>query len=134
MTTTRREQYDVANRQDILNVRHAVRQAALSAGLSLVDQTKIVTAASELARNIIDHAGSGKVTVELLDDGLRRGVRAVFEDTGPGIPSIQDALRDGYTTGGGLGLGLGGAKRLSNEFEIESTPGVGTCIMILRWK
>lgn len=134
MTVLLSDQRVVRTSEDVVSIRQAVRQRAVELGFNLVDQTKIVTAASELARNIIDHAGSGKVTVELLDDGLRRGVRAVFEDTGPGIPSIQDALRDGYTTGGGLGLGLGGAKRLSNEFEIESTPGVGTCIMILRWK
>ena len=133
MATTS-EHFDVANSQDILNVRHAVRQAAVAAGLSLVDQTKLVTAASELARNIVDHAGSGNVIVELLDEGLRRGVRATFTDSGPGIARIEDAMRDGYTTGGGLGLGLGGAKRLSNEFNIESAPGSGTRITIVRWK
>jgi serine/threonine-protein kinase RsbT len=102
-------------------------------GLSLVDQTKLVTAASELARNTLDHANGGHVQIEMLD-GLRRGVRLIFEDRGPGIADLQLALKDGYTTGTGLGLGLSGSRRLCNEFSIESSVGVGTKITIARWK
>jgi serine/threonine-protein kinase RsbT len=107
---------------------------AVEAGLSLVDQTKIITAASELARNTLDYGGGGEVRMEVVEENSRRGVRLVFEDHGPGIADIEQALRDGFTSGGGLGLGLGGAKRLSNEFKIESVPGSGTKITIGRWK
>ena len=130
----RTETIPVTSGTDIIRVRQAVREAALSVGFSLVDQTKVVTAASELARNIIDYGGGGEVTVEVLDNGTRRGVRAIFADSGPGIADIEQALRDGYTSGGGLGLGLGGARRLSNEFEIKSAPGEGTRGTITRWK
>jgi serine/threonine-protein kinase RsbT len=107
---------------------------AIESGLSLVDQTKIITAASELARNTLDYGGGGKVQVDAVEAGGRRGVRLTFEDKGPGIADIQTALKDGYTTGKGMGLGLGGAKRLANEFWIESKPGEGTKIVIARWK
>jgi serine/threonine-protein kinase RsbT len=117
-----------------VRVRQHVRALALEAGLSLVDQTKIVTAASELARNMLDYGGGGIALVQLVNDGARRGLRLTFEDKGPGIADIQLALKDGYSTGSGLGLGLGGAKRLSNEFSIESRPGEGTKITIARWK
>ena len=119
---------------DVVRVRQQVCVHAVSAGLSLVDQTKIVTAASELARNTLDYGGGGTVTMEKLDDGIKRGLRLTFEDQGPGIPDIQQALKDGFTSGTGLGLGLGGARRLCNEFSIESTVGVGTRITIARWK
>jgi serine/threonine-protein kinase RsbT len=119
---------------EVVSVRHAVRRWAVEIGLSLVEQTKIVTAASELARNMVDYGGGGSMRMEALTDGMRRGLRLVFEDHGPGIPDIATALRDGYTTGGGMGLGLGGAKRLSNEFEIRSAPGEGTRVTITRWK
>lgn len=119
---------------DVVRVRQQVRVHAVSVGLSLVDQTKIVTAASELARNMLDYGGGGVVTMEKLDDGIKRGLRLTFEDHGPGIPDIQQALKDGFTSGTGLGLGLGGARRLCNEFSIESTPGVGTKVTIARWK
>ncbi|HKQ83666.1 MAG TPA: anti-sigma regulatory factor [Steroidobacteraceae bacterium] len=119
---------------DVVRVRQQVRTHAVEAGLSLVDQTKIVTAASELARNALDYAGGGTVRIERLNDGARRGVRLIFEDEGPGISDVALALKDGYTTGSGLGLGLSGAKRLSNEFNIESTVGVGTRVTIARWK
>ena len=102
--------------------------------MSLVDQTKIVTAASELARNTLDYGGGGQVRVETLENGARRGIRLTFADAGPGIPDVAAALTDGYSTGGGLGLGLGGAKRLSNEFDIKSVVGAGTQVMIARWK
>jgi serine/threonine-protein kinase RsbT len=120
--------------QDVVRMRAAVRQAALAQGLSLVDQTKIVTAASELARNTLDYGGGGSVDVELVQNGMRPGVRLTFVDQGPGIADIELALKDGHTTGGGLGLGLGGAKRLSNEFSIVSRPGAGTQIVITRWR
>ena len=120
--------------EDVVRMRSAVRQAAIAQGLSLVDQTKIVTAASELARNALDYGGGGAVDVELVQNGTRPGVRLTFVDRGPGIADIEQALKDGYTTGGGLGLGLGGAKRLSNEFSITSQPGAGTRIVIVRWR
>jgi len=101
---------------------------------ALVDQTKIVTAASELARNTVDYGGGGTVRLELMNDGIRRGLRVTFEDQGPGIPNIEKAMQDHYTTGKGLGLGLGGAKRLVNEFEITSRVGEGTRVVITRWK
>ena len=124
----------VATSGDIVMVRHAVRRQALKINLSLVDQTKIVTAASELARNMLIYGGGGEVTLELLQQGSRNGLRAEFVDTGPGIPDINLALRDGFTTGGGMGLGLGGAKRLVNEFNIDSAPGKGTRVAITRWR
>lgn len=119
---------------DVTRVRQEVRARAVEVGLGLVDQTKIVTAASELARNTLVHGGGGTARIELVHKGTRKGLRLVFEDQGPGIPDVELALRDGYTTGGGLGLGLGGAKRLSNEFEIRSAPGQGTRVSIARWK
>ena len=115
-------------------VRQAVRRAALALGFSLVEQTKIVTAASELARNTLDHGGGGTATIEIVQEARRAGLRLVFEDKGPGIADIELALKDGYTTGPGLGLGLGGARRLSNDFEIASRPGEGTRVAITRWK
>jgi serine/threonine-protein kinase RsbT len=115
-------------------VRHAVRRHALSINLSLVDQTKLVTASSELARNLLIYGGGGEVVLELLKEGNRRGLRVKFIDAGPGIPDIEQAMRDGFTSGNGMGLGLGGAKRLVNEFDIKSAPGKGTCVTIVRWK
>jgi serine/threonine-protein kinase RsbT len=115
-------------------MRQIVREHAVGQGFSLVDQTKIVTAASELARNIINYGGGGEMLLRPLVDGNRKGVMLVFIDKGPGIPDIALALKDGYTTGGGMGLGLGGAKRLSSEFSIESRVGVGTRVTITRWK
>jgi serine/threonine-protein kinase RsbT len=124
----------IQSSQDVVLVRQAVRQFAVKLGFSLVDQTKIVTAASELARNTLDYGGGGTVKVEALQDGMRRGLRLVFEDSGPGIPDIDLALKDGYTTGGGLGMGLSGTKRLMNEFNIVSHVGEGTCVTITKWK
>jgi serine/threonine-protein kinase RsbT len=115
-------------------VRQAVRNLAIGLGFSLVDQTKVVTAASELARNTIQHGGGGTARLEALNDGPRRGLRLTFEDRGPGIADITLAMKDGFTTGGGLGLGLSGAKRLTNEFEIQSAPGAGTRVVITKWK
>jgi serine/threonine-protein kinase RsbT len=120
--------------EDVVRVRQQVRRRAVEAGLGLVDQTKIVTAASELARNTLDYGKGGTATVEVLQSNNRRGLRIVFEDRGPGIADIELALRDGFTTGKGMGLGLGGARRLCNEFAIQSEPGKGTRITIARWK
>lgn len=119
--------------EDVVQVRQRVRSWAVELGLNLVDQTKVITAASELARNAVVHGGGGTVMFELVDNGRQRGLRLTFEDAGPGIADIERAMRDGYTSGAGLGLGLGGARRLSNEFEITSQPG-GTLVRIVRWK
>ncbi len=124
----------VTAQEDIVAVRQAVRSFAVEAGLSIVEQTKIVTAASELARNTVIYGGGGTARIEILDEVTRRGVRLQFQDEGAGIPDIELALRDGYTTGGGLGLGLGGARRLAGEFSIDSAPGKGTRITIATWK
>jgi serine/threonine-protein kinase RsbT len=124
----------IRSSEDVVRVRQITRAHAIAQGFSLVDQTKIVTAASELARNTLEYGGGGEVTVETLSDGLRKGVRLTFTDQGPGIENIDLALKDGYTTGSGLGLGLGGAKRLSNEFSIESKSGAGTRVTIARWR
>ncbi|WP_267427728.1 anti-sigma regulatory factor [Methylobacterium sp. GC_Met_2] len=118
----------------MVRVRQAVRTCSVEVGFGLVDQTKFVTAASELARNTLDYGGGGEVLIELLQEARRRGLRLTFVDEGPGIPDVEKALTDHYTTGGGLGLGLGGAKRLSNEFHIESAVGIGTRVTIARWK
>lgn len=134
MDITRTEVVGVRAASEVVSVRHVVRRAAVDLSFSIVEQTKIVTAASELARNMVDYGGGGTLTIELLDDGIRKGLRLRFEDEGPGIPDIQQALRDGFTTGKGLGLGLGGAKRLANEFQIDSAPGRGTRITIVRWR
>jgi serine/threonine-protein kinase RsbT len=111
-----------------------VREWAVAAGFSLVDQTKIVTAASELARNTLQYGGGGTLRIEAVTEGARRGLRLIFEDNGPGIANIELAMKDGYTTGNGLGLGLSGARRLSNEFKIDSEPGKGTRVTIVRWR
>lgn len=132
--TSKAERLALNSSEDIVNVRQVVRARAVELGFSLVDQTKLVTAASEIARNTVIYGGGGWADVELLDSGGRKGVQIVFEDQGPGIADINKALQDGYTSGGGLGLGLGGAKRLVNDFEISSTPGSGTRIALRRWK
>jgi serine/threonine-protein kinase RsbT len=118
----------------VVLVRQAVRKAGVEAGFTLVDQTKIITAASELARNTFVHGGGGTVLIEQVEEGARKGLRLTFIDQGPGIPDIERALKDGYTSGNGLGLGLGGAKRLSHEFSIWSEPAKGTRVTITRWK
>jgi serine/threonine-protein kinase RsbT len=130
----RDETVPVRTGDDVVRVRQAVRVRAVEAGFSLVDQTKIITAASEIARNTVDYGGGGTVRIEVLRNGIRRGVRLTFEDKGPGIPDPKLALSDGYTTGKGLGLGLSGAKRLSNEFHLKSAPGQGTVVTLARWK
>jgi serine/threonine-protein kinase RsbT len=128
------ERLALGSSADIVALRQAVRAAAVELRFSLVDQTKIVTAASELARNTVIYGGGGTVRFQALNDGPRRGLRLTFEDQGPGIPDLQLALKDGYSTGTGLGLGLSGAKRLMSEFEIDSTPGQGTRVAVTRWK
>ena len=134
MTTSVVDERQVRTPDDVVLVRQAVRQRAVDLGFNLVDQTKLVTAASELARNLVQHAGGGVVRIESIADAPRRGLRLVFEDQGPGIDDIALAMRDGYSTAGGLGLGLSGAKRLSNDFHIDSAPGKGTRITIARWR
>ena len=134
MPVVRGERLRLESSQDMLTVRHEVRAWAVAQGLNLVDQTKIVTAASELARNALVYGGGGTASLEALEDGQRKGLRLTFEDRGPGIADIALAMTDGYTTSGGLGLGLSGAKRLVNEFEISSTPGEGTRVTVTRWK
>jgi serine/threonine-protein kinase RsbT len=124
----------VRSPEDVVRVRQAVRALAIKLGFSLVEQTKIVTAASELARNTVDYGGGGIVRLQALEDGRRVGLRLTFEDKGPGIENLELVMKDGYTSGGGLGLGLGGARRLSNEFEIVSRPGEGTRVSIARWR
>ena len=127
------ERVALGSSADIVALRQMVRAAAIEQRFSLVDQTKIVTAASELARNALDYGGGGIARIEALLEGSRRGLRLTFEDKGPGIADIERAMKDGFTTGSGLGLGLGGARRLSNEFAIDSRPGEGTRVTITRW-
>jgi serine/threonine-protein kinase RsbT len=134
MIVVRDDALSIKASDDVVRVRQEVRARALEIGLGLVDQTKIVTAASELARNTLDYGGGGTVRLQILQDGGRKGLKLVFEDQGPGISDIELALKDGYTTGSGLGLGLSGAKRLSNDFDIQSRPGEGTRVSITRWK
>jgi serine/threonine-protein kinase RsbT len=134
MPVLRDELVRLSASSDIVTARQLVRTRAVEAGFTLVDQTKIVTAASELARNTLDYGGGGSLRIELLNDGARRGIRLTFEDHGPGIPDVEAALRDGFTSGGGLGLGLGGARRLMNEFEVHSVVGEGTRVRVARWR
>jgi serine/threonine-protein kinase RsbT len=129
-----RQTLPVRTDEDVVAVRRHVRERAVAIALSLVDQTKLVTAASELARNTIKYGGGGEVHVDTLDDGVRKGVGLIFVDGGPGIPDLELALRDGYTTGGGLGLGLSGSKRLADEFDIATRVGEGTAVSIVKWK
>jgi serine/threonine-protein kinase RsbT len=124
----------VRTSDDVVRVRQAVRARAIEASFGIVDQTKLVTAASEIARNTVDYGGGGTLHIEIVREGARRGVQLAFADNGPGIADIKAAMTDGYTTAGGLGLGLSGAKRLSNEFSIESAPGKGTTVTLARWK
>lgn len=134
MPVVRSEVLPIRSESDVVMVRQRVRQATLEVKFSLIEQTKLITAASELARNTLDYGGGGDATLDVLDEGTRRGVRIAFADKGPGIADLEAALRDGFTTGGGLGHGLGGAKRLVEEFAIESTVGVGTRVTIGRWR
>jgi serine/threonine-protein kinase RsbT len=128
------ETYPIATSDDVVRVRQTVRSWAAELKFSLVDQTKFVTATSELARNTLEHGGGGTMTAQLIENGPRRGIRLIFSDNGPGIPNIEMALKDGFTTGSGMGLGLSGSKRLVNEFDIKSEVGRGTIVTITRWK
>jgi serine/threonine-protein kinase RsbT len=134
MIVRKREVVQLRSDSDVVRTRQAVRAMCADLGFSLVDQTKMVTATSELARNTITHGRGGTAVLEILEDGKRSGVRIVFEDAGPGISDVDEAMRDGYTTANGMGLGLGGARRLVNEFEITSKPGAGTKVVALRWR
>jgi serine/threonine-protein kinase RsbT len=133
MATLRDETFEVRTSADVVRVRQLARAWSADLGFSLVEQTKIVTGASELARNTLEHGGGGRVRLEMLNDGSRRGLRMTFEDEGPGIPDINLALTDGYSTGTGLGLGLSGARRLMSEFRIHSEVGKGTRVLVVRW-
>jgi len=134
MTVAKRELLPLQTSSDVVVARQKVRQWAIELRFSLIDQTKLVTAASELARNALDHGQGGQMTIEVVNGAARSGLRLTFEDHGPGIPDIEMALKDGYTTGAGMGLGLGGSKRLVNDFFIESETGKGTKITVVRWK
>ena len=133
MQNTKASRQPVKTEEDVVKVRQTTRLLARQSGLNLVDQTKIVTAASELARNTLLYGGGGDVLIEVIEDNGRRGVRLTFEDQGPGIPDVELAMKDGYTSGTGLGLGLSGAKRLTNEFRINSRVGEGTRVTIATW-
>lgn len=124
----------VTAQDDVVVVRQRARSLAVEIGLSIIDQTKVVTAASELARNTVIHGGGGMARLEIVEENTRKGLRLTFEDQGPGIADIERAMQDGYTSGGGLGLGLGGSKRLCSDFTIESQVGVGTRVTVTRWK
>lgn len=134
MSLIKRESVPLATSNDVVFARQKVRQRAVELRFSLVDQTKLVTAASELARNALDHGKGGAMHMEVLNEGAKAGIRLIFEDNGPGIPDIEQALKDGFTSGSGMGLGLGGSKRLVHEFGIESEVGKGTRVTILRWR
>jgi serine/threonine-protein kinase RsbT len=125
---------EIAENEDVVVVRQRAREQSHRAGFSLLETTKLVTAASELARNTLEHGGGGYAELEICTDGIRRGVRMRFVDDGPGIPDVEAALRDGFSTGKGLGLGLGGSRRLVSEFEIDSAPARGTRVTVIQWK
>ena len=128
------ETFPVRTSDDVVRVRQIARAWANELKFSLVDMTKFVTATSELGRNTLEHGGGGTMTASMVENGTKKGIKLVFEDQGPGIANMELALRDGYTTGGGMGLGLSGSKRLVNEFDIQSEPGKGTTVTIVRWK
>jgi serine/threonine-protein kinase RsbT len=134
MKSGKQETVPIASSSDVVLARQKVRQWAIEMKFTLVDQTKLVTAASELARNALEHGKGGQMVIEQVDNSIKNGLKLVFEDRGPGISDIEAALRDGFTTGGGMGLGLGGSKRLVNDFQIESEPGKGTRVTVVRWK
>ena len=134
MLTSRSEELPIRAQRDIVSVRQVVRSWCLEVRMGLVDLTKVVTAASEIARNTLEYGGGGTMLLEEVRDGLRSGVRLTFRDEGPGIRDIDRAMTDGYTSGGGMGLGLGGTKRLVDEFNIESTENVGTTVTLTKWK
>ena len=134
MKSAKQETVPIASFLDVVVARQKVRQWAIEMKFTLVDQTKLVTAASELARNALEHGKGGQMVIEQVENSIKNGLKLVFEDRGPGISDVNAALRDGFTTGGGMGLGLGGSKRLVNDFQIESEPGKGTRVTVVRWK
>jgi serine/threonine-protein kinase RsbT len=134
MNVLKREELPLKNANDVVLARQKVRQWSIELRFTLVDQTKLVTAASELARNTLDHGKGGAMTIESVASGAKSGLRLIFEDQGPGIADIEQALKDGFTSGSGMGLGLGGSKRLVNEFSIESQVGKGTKVAVVRWR
>jgi serine/threonine-protein kinase RsbT len=134
MKSAKQETVPISSSSDVVLARQKVRQWAIEMKFTLVDQTKLVTAASELARNTLDHGKGGQMVIEQVENSIKNGLKLVFEDRGPGISDVNAALRDGFTTGGGMGLGLGGSKRLVNDFQIETEPGKGTRITVVRWK
>lgn len=134
MECRRDETFTLLSEQDVVRARQHARAWAVAIGFSLVEQTKIVTAASELARNAVEYGGGGKLRMRWLVNSIRQGLRMDFVDEGPGIPNVREALEDGFSTGGGLGLGLSGARRLMSEFELDSAPGKGTRVSVTRWK
>jgi len=134
MNSLKQEKLPILTSSDVVLARQKVRQWATEMKFTLVDQTKLVTAASELARNALEHGKGGHMVIEQVENSIKNGLKLVFEDQGPGIADIETALRDGFTSGGGMGLGLGGSKRLVNDFHIESEPGKGTRVTVVRWK
>lgn len=134
MATLRDEVVKIRASEDIVRVRQIVREWSIAQKFSLVEQTKMITAASELARNTLEHGGGGEVRLEALNDRAKLGLRLTFSDAGPGIADVEQALKDGYSTGTGMGLGLSGSKRLVNDFKIQSHPGKGTTVMVARWR
>ncbi|HEX2866767.1 MAG TPA: anti-sigma regulatory factor [Ignavibacteriales bacterium] len=134
MKVQRSDKRFIRSSEDIVMVRQLVREWAKAIGMNLIDQTKLITAASELARNTYDYGGGGVVIMDQVIEGVKSGIRLTFEDKGPGIEDVEQAIKDGFTTGGGMGLGLGGARRLANEFYIDTKPGQGTRVTIVRWK
>ncbi len=134
MSVLKREQLPLRSSTDVVLARQKVSEWSIDLRFSLVDQTKLVTAASELARNALDHGHGGQMTLEVVNGMAKTGLKLIFEDNGPGIPDIEQALKDGFSTGSGMGLGLGGSRRLVNEFSIQSELGKGTKVTVLRWK
>lgn len=134
LMTLNKETMQVRNEQDVVPFRNRVKEYAVRIGMGLVNQTKLITAASELSRNMLRYANGGAVLIEAISKGRENGIRLTFTDKGPGIANIAEAMKDGFSTGKSLGLGLPGAKRLVNEFDIKSTPGTGTTVMIIKWK
>lgn len=134
MTVQKSETLAVQSDSDIVLVRQRVRAWAVEMQFSLVDQTKLVTAASELARNTVEHGHGGELCMEVVSNEVKKGLRLTFADRGPGIPDVPMALKDGFSTGGGMGLGLSGSRRLVHDFDLQSKPGEGTRVMVTRWK
>jgi serine/threonine-protein kinase RsbT len=134
MVTLNKDVMSIIKEQDVIPFRNRLKEHAVKIGMSLVNQTKIITAASELVRNMLKYANGGKVYIEIVSKGRENGIRLTFEDQGPGIPNIDMAMKDGFSTGKSLGLGLPGARRLVSEFELKSEVGKGTTVTVVKWK